>query len=315
MGIYTQQLPQLAGRQCITDAGLETELCFKHQIDLPEFAAYDLLRQPAGCQLLFDYYATYVELAKRYQQGVVLETATWRANRDWGRKIGDSPEVLEALNIKAVQLLEQVRKTHGGEQLPVVISGNLGPRGDGYSPAAMMSAVEAQDYHRKQITTFTNTNVDMLAALTLNYVEEAVGVVLAANETSLPLCIAFTVETDGNLPTGQSLESAIETVDQQTDGGPDYYMINCAHPTHFDHLFKTSDQWLQRVKGLRGNASCLSHAELDECETLDEGNPDRFGIEVAELKAMAPQLTVLGGCCGTDHRHIEQICRNLLAMN
>jgi len=312
MGISRQPLPQLDDKICITDGGMETDLVFHHQLDLPEFAAYDVLRHQQGYETLCNYYKTYAELAQRYNLGLILETPTWRANSDWGDKIGDSPEVLEKFNLQSVKLLEDVRKEYGDGDTPIVISGCLGPRGDGYSPSQRMPVSEAQDYHSAQIATFAKSNVDMIAALTLNYLEEAIGITLAAQEYGLPVCISFTVETNGTLPTGETLEQAIHAVDQATDHGPVYFMINCAHPTHFSHLFTTQDSWLTRVKGLRGNASRLRHAELNESATLDEGNPTQFGAELGELKSLSPHLTVLGGCCGTDYRHIEQICKNLV---
>ncbi len=311
MGITKHQLPQLADKICITDGGMETDLVFHHQLDLPEFAAYDLLRHEQGYATLFQYYKSYAELAQRYKLGLILETATWRANADWGAKIGDSPEDLKKFNLQSVKLIEHIREEYGDADAPIVISGCLGPRGDGYTPSQRMTVLEAQDYHSAQIATFAKSNADMIAALTLNYVEEAIGITLAAQEYGLPVCISFTLETDGKLPTGETLEQAILAVDQATDNGPAYYMINCAHPTHFSHLFQTPDSYLNRVKGLRGNASCLSHAELNESETLDEGNPTQFGVELTDLKSVSPHLTVLGGCCGTDFRHIEQICKNL----
>ncbi len=312
MEIMTQQLPQLDDKICITDGGMETDLVFHHQLNLPEFAAYDLLRHQQGYETLFNYYQSYAELAQRYQMGLVLETVTWRANADWGYKIGDSPQDLENFNLQSVKLIENIREEYGNADTPIVISGCLGPRGDGYRPSQRMTVQEAQDYHSTQIATFAKSNADMIAALTLNYVEEAIGITLAVQEYGLPVCISFTVETDGKLPTGDTLEQAIQAVDQATDRGPAYYMINCAHPTHFSHLFHTQESWLNRVKGLRGNASCLSHAELNESKTLDEGNPAQFGVELGNLKSRSPHLTVLGGCCGTDYRHIEQLCKNLI---
>ncbi len=311
MELTTQRLPQLDDKICITDGGMETDLVFHHQLDLPYFAAYDLLRHQQGYDTLFDYYKSYAELAQSYQLGLILETVTWRANTDWGAKIGDSLQDLEKFNLQSVKLIEHIREEYGDEDSPIVISGCLGPRGDGYVPSQKMTSAEAQDYHSTQIGTFAKSNADMIAALTLNYIEEAIGVTLAAQEHDLPVCISFTVETDGKLPTGETLVEAIQAVDEATDRGPAYFMINCAHPTHFSHLFNAEDRWLNRIKGLRGNASCLSHAELNESETLDEGNPTQFGVELGHLKSRSPHLTVLGGCCGTDYRHIEQLCKNL----
>ena len=141
----------------------------------------------------------------------------------------------------------------------------------------------------------------------MNYAEEASGIARAAREAGMPVALSFTVETDGRLPTGQPLNEAIAQVDSETGAYPAYYMINCAHPTHFDTVLAPESEWINRIGGLRANASRMSHAELDEAEELDAGDPVELGQEYADLKRHLPNLTVLGGCCGTDHRHIEQI--------
>lgn len=310
MGIYSRHLPQFQDRVFITDAGLETELVFQRKIDLPQFAAYDLLRREEGYQLLYGYFATYAELGARYGKGLVLETPTWRANRDWGQKIGDSPATLDRLNRKAVELLLHVRDEHETADSPIVISGNIGPRGDGYVAEKRMSTKEAREYHQAQITSLTEAGADIISALTMNYVEEAIGIVQAAQAVSMPVVISFTLETDGRLYAGDSLEEAIAAVDRVTGNAPAYYMINCAHPAHFEHLFAARQNWISRVKGIRGNASCRSHQELDNATNLDDGDPDEFGAQCHNLHLIAPQLNVMGGCCGTDHRHVEAICRH-----
>lgn len=311
MSIYRQKLPQLNGTVCITDGGLETDLVFNHKVELPEFAAYDLLRSEEGYRRLLTYYRQYAKLAQQFSRGIILETPTWRANRDWGEIIGDSPTELDALNRSAVKLLRELQREYDSTETPVIVSGNIGTRGDGYTPDSQMTVAQAKEYHREQIAVFADAGVDMVCALTMNYIEEAIGVALAASEFDIPVCLSFTVETDGRLPTGDSLEKAIEETDRHTETYPAYYMINCAHPTHFDHLFSTPEPWHERVKGIRANASCLSHAELDESETLDDGDPMQFGKELAELSRLSPHLRVFGGCCGTDHRHIEQVCHGL----
>jgi len=313
MSVYRDNLPQLRGIVCLTDGGLETDLSFNRGVELPQFASYVLLRTAEGRALLLDYYRQYVAIARRHGLGLVLETPTWRANGDWGRLLGDSAAALDRINREAVALVEQLRDELGPQDPPLVTSGCLGPRGDGYRPDRLMTAEQALDYHRTQVASFAATGVDMVAALTLNYIEEAIGVARAAAEYALPLCLSFTVETDGTLPDGGSLQRAIEAVDAATDAAPAYYMVNCAHPTHFAHLFERPAPWLRRIRGLRGNASCMSHAELDNMATLDDGEPGAFGAELAALRWRAPWLTVLGGCCGTDHRHIDEVGRQLAA--
>ncbi|UCG73233.1 MAG: homocysteine S-methyltransferase family protein [Chromatiales bacterium] len=308
MSLYRDALPQLGDELFITDGGLETVMVFLEGIDLPEFAAYDLLRTPADEARLLAYYRPYLDLARQHSVGLLLETPTWRANRDWGRKIGDDIDTLHELNRRAADLMVQLREELEDHDRPIVISGQMGPRGDGYQPDHAMTADEASDYHAQQVATFADTAVDMVSALTLNYIDEAIGVTRAAMAAGLPVCISFTVETDGRLPTGQTLQQAIDTVDEATDEGPVYYQINCAHPTHFDAELHGDDRWLNRIRGIRGNASRMSHEELDNSETLDDGHPEEFGQQLATMRTRLPQLTVLGGCCGTDHRHIEQIC-------
>ncbi len=304
---YRKALPQLGGDLFLTDGGIETTLIFLEGLELPDFAAFHLLQTADGEVALRKYFRTYATLAKRFGTGLILETATWRANADWGTKLGYTADALAAANRKAVSLLEEIRREFEPPRTPVVISGCLGPRGDGYVPHRAMSASDAESYHRKQMETFAGTAADMACAITMNYVEEALGVARAAQRASMPVAISFTVETDGKLPTGQALGSAIEQVDAETSKYPIYYMINCAHPTHFDNVVASGAPWLDRIRGLRANASRMSHAELNESAALDSGNPAELGTEYAGLKRQLKQLNVMGGCCGTDHRHVEQI--------
>jgi S-methylmethionine-dependent homocysteine/selenocysteine methylase len=147
----------------------------------------------------------------------------------------------------------------------------------------------------------------MVSAITMTYPEEAIGVVQAAQDAGLPAAVSFTVETDGRLPSGQAIDEAIEQADAETDGAPAYFMINCAHPTHFADALEAGAPWLERIGGIRANASRLSHAELDEAEELDDGDPDDLAARYAALRPRLPALRVVGGCCGTDERHIDAI--------
>ncbi len=296
----------------VTDAGLETWLLFQRGVDLPVFAAYPLVDTHDGRALLGEYYRRYAEIAAGVGAGVVLEAPTWRANPDWAAKLGyDAPALAEA-NRKAIGLMREIREAYETRETKIVISGNLGPRGDGYRAEARMSAAEARDYHAPQIEAFARTAADMVAAFTMNYVEEAVGIVLAAREAAMPVAISFTLETDGRLPSGESLAEAIRRTDAETDGHAAYYMINCAHPTHFEAVLQEGGEWRARIRGLRANASKRSHAELDESSDLDIGDPRELGLAYDTLRSLLPGLSVVGGCCGTDHRHIEAICEACL---
>ncbi len=307
MAKYRNTLPQLGGGLYLTDGGIETTLIFHEGLDLPDFAAFHLLKTHDGEAALRKYFRTYAEIAKQFGTGLILESATWRANADWGTRLGYTPEVLADANRRAIHLLEEVRNEYETERTPVVISGCLGPRGDGYVPDRAMSEHEAAAYHRDQVETLAGSAADMVCAITMNYVEESLGIARAALRADIPVAISFTVETDGNLPTGQTLKAAIEQVDDATSGYPCYYMINCAHPTHFERVLAEGGLWLDRIRGLRANASRKSHTELNESPELDVGNPVELGSQYARLKTRLPRLNVMGGCCGTDHRHVEQI--------
>jgi S-methylmethionine-dependent homocysteine/selenocysteine methylase len=299
-------LPQLTGDLFLTDGGIETTLIFHRGLDLPQFAAFDLLNEEEGTNELRRYYVPYLELARQHGAGFVLESPTWRASPRWAADIGHSPEELDRMNRKAIALMAELRERYEGEVSPIVISGCVGPQDDGYDPQQRLSADEAADYHSTQIGTFADTEADMIAALTMTYVDEAIGIVHAAHEAEIPCAISFTVETDGALPSGQPLSQAIEETDAATGGGPAYYMINCAHPTHFESVLGGS--WTTRILGLRANASTRSHAELDEATELDDGDPEDLGARYAALRGRLPELNVLGGCCGTDDRHVGRIC-------
>lgn len=312
MSKYRNNLPQLSNDLFITDGGLETTLIFHEGLDLPEFAAFDLLKHQSGYQALQNYFRTYAALANKYNVGLILESATWRANTDWGTKLGYSSYTLEEANHQAIEMLHVIRNQYETEQSRMVISGCIGPRGDGYVPATAMTIPDATAYHQTQVEVFWEANADLVTAITMNYVEEAIGIARAAQAMDMPVVISFTVETDGKLPTGQSLKSAIAQVDQATGNYPAYYMINCAHPNHFADVLTEDEPWLERIRGLRANASTRSHAELDEAENLDDGNPVELGQQYRELKGKLKQLNVLGGCCGTDHRHVEAICQACL---
>lgn len=314
MSKYRHRLPQLQDQLFMTDGGLETTLIFHDRVDLPYFAAFDLLKDDKGAEVLQRYFARYAELARAHGVGIVLETPTWRANPDWAAKLGYDSDALADANRKGIALLLKIRALYETPQTPVVISGNLGPRGDGYKPTACMSIREAQDYHLPQIASFAHTDADMAAAFTMNYVEEAIGIAAAARTCAMPLALSFTVETDGRLPSGQTLEEAIVRTDDASGGYPVYYMINCAHPTHFENGLRGKGPWVQRIRGLRANASRRSHAELDESTDLDAGDAEELGLLYGALRASLPRLSVVGGCCGTDHRHVDSICRIMSGM-
>lgn len=310
---YRESLPQTSGVTCVTDGGMETALVFHQGFDLPCFASFPLLSTEAGTDALRSYFEPYATAAGDRGVGLVLDTPTWRASADWGAQLGYGADELAEANRQAVALIERVRAEHETDSTPIVISGCIGPREDAYRPTGKMSVVEAERYHAAQIETLSTTSVDVISALTLTYPEEAVGIVRAARRTGLPTVVSFTVETDGRLPGEMPLGEAIEQVDAETDGAVEYFMINCAHPTHFAHVLEEGGSWSARIGGLRANASRKSHAELDEADELDEGDPAELAAQYRALRPLLPGTTVVGGCCGTDHRHIAAIADAWLA--
>lgn len=311
MAKYRENLPLRNGGTFLTDGGMETTLIFHDGFELPHFASFVLLSSAEGRRKLLQYYTHYLDVARRHDTGFVLDTATWRANADWGEKLGYDADALAAANRDAVYLLTGLRTEYERPQAPIVLNGVIGPRGDGYK-AGRMKADEAEDYHAAQIATFAASEADMVSAITLTNVDEGIGIAHAAKAHGMPCVISFTVETDGRLVTGLSLQDAIGTVDAETDGYPHYYMINCAHPSHFDGALDQGQSWVKRIGGIRANASMMSHAELDESETLDAGDPADLARRYRSLTSRMPHLRVLGGCCGTDHRHIAAICEACL---
>lgn len=309
-------LPNASADLFLTDGGLETTLIFLEGYELPCFAAFDLLKDEQGCTVIKDYYRRYLNIARDLKTNFILESPTWRASADWIEKTGYPAPAIVDINTKAIQLLVELKKEFENEIGTIIISGCVGPRGDGYTPGNTMTVEEAQHYHAAQIAVFSRTPVDMVSAITMNYVEEAIGIARAANAVHLPVVISFTTETDGKLPTGMRLGEAIKQVDQAVQPTPLYYMLNCAHPTHFFNELQAErgKPWISRIKGVRANASCKSHAELDEATALDRGDPRELGRENRRLKETFPQLNVFGGCCGTDDEHILSIAQQLKAM-
>ncbi|MBB2964680.1 S-methylmethionine-dependent homocysteine/selenocysteine methylase [Methylobacterium sp. R2-1] len=277
MPLFRSALPQLSGRPFLTDGGLETSLVFLEGTELPCFAAFPLLCSEEGRSRLLRFFEPYIALARRYRAGMILDTPTWRANPDWSARLGFGEAALAEVNREAIRFVTDLRHRYAEANLPLILNGVVGPRGDGYKPEWVMSAAAAADYHRVQIEVFAASEADMVSAVTMTSVAEAVGIVRAARVVGLPAVISFTLETDGRLPSGQVLGSAIRETDAATDAYPAYYMINCAHPAHFETVLAEQEPWLEWLRGLRANASTKSHAELGAATELDIGDPPGSG--------------------------------------
>ena len=291
----------------LTDGGLETTLVFDDGFELVDFAAFPLLDDPGGRAALVRYFERYAEIAVADGVGLVLETPTWRASADWAARQGIDTAGLVRLNHDAVELVADVARRFATDRSPIVVSGCIGPRGDGYQPGELMSVAEARNYHSLQARAFADAGADLVTAITMTHRAEAEGVVEAARTAGMPVVISFTVETDGTLPSGEDLGESIEAIDAATDGYVTHYMVNCAHPDHLAPAVESGAGWLDRLGGFRANASRLSHAELDEAEELDRGDAEELGRLYRLLRGSFPQIRVVGGCCGTDHTHVAAI--------
>ena len=294
-----------AGARYVTDGGLETDLIFHHGVDLPDFAAFVLLDDERGRSLLREYYRGFGEVARAHGASLRLESATWRASEDWGRRLSYDATALHRVNTDAVRLLHHVAAEF--RDLPEVrLVGVVGPRGDGYQEGSWDARTGADDalaYHRAQVQSLSDVGVHVIAAYTLTDAAEAVGIVRAAREAGMPVEISFTVETDGRLASGRTLAETIDRVDGEA--APDGYLLNCAHPDHLERAVDPASAG--RIIGIRPNASRLSHAELDGVETLDDGDPADLAVRTAALLERLPAVRVIGGCCGTDVRHVAMM--------
>lgn len=296
----------------LTDGGLETWLFFLQGFEAPEFAAITLMDDEKARQAMRGYFDEFLAMAQAARTGFVLDTNTWRGCVEWAPKLGISARELLRLSTEAVEFAKSIRSDWLSRVPEILVNGVVGPAGDAYAPGRLPSAQEAEMLHLPQVRTLAEAGVDMISAITITNVSEAVGIARAAFSVGLPVVISFTVETDGRLPSGDLLSGAIAAVDEATGSVPAYYMVNCAHPDHFADILDSEARWTARIGGLRANASRLSHAELDVAEELDEGDPQEFGLLYGELANVLPNLRVLGGCCGTDHRHVRCVSEHLL---
>lgn len=310
MSRYREALPQLNGEWFLADAGIETDLIFNHGMEIREFAAHTLLPDAKSREAMATYFRTFLSLAREAGAGFILDSQTWKAHMHWAGDLGAGEKELHDANRESIEFIAGLRAEFAGDQKPIVLNGIIGPRGNAYGSGAGAVAAASQEYHARQIGWLAATDVDMITATTFPDADEAIGVVRAARAAALPVVVSFTVETDGKLPTGQSLQEAIEAVDGATDAAAAYFIVNCAHLDHFSHVLEDA-AWARRIHGLRCNASRLSHAELDQCETLDDGNPAEFGSQYKAVAAAMPWLNIFGGCCGTDLRHVTEVARAL----
>lgn len=305
-------LPQLNGQICLTEGGIETYMQYKKGHELKSFCLFDLMNDPDAVSDLRVYHERLIEVALKHKVGAILDGIHYRTSRDWGELLGYSRQGLKEIVIRGVEFYKDLARQYQTAHSPMPVSGVVGPRGDAYAIGHIMTAAEAQDYHAEQIETMKLAGADFATALTFSQVDEAIGVVRAAQTFDFPVVVSFALGADGHLKTGVPLADAITAVDQATQNGPAYYMINCTHPVDFASAFEDPGPWINRVCGLRPNASSLAHGVLCQLGHLEEGNPDELAEQMADMANRFPHINVWGGCCGTDYAHIDKIASAVL---
>ena len=300
--------PSIGSGVFVTDGGIETDLMLRRGVDLPHFAAFPLVETAQGRSTLREYYSGYVAIAAATGRPLMLESPTWRANPDWGRLLGYTADDLARVNSEAIEFLQELRRDHADSIGRIRVSGTVGPRHDGYAVEQTPTPADAFEYHRPQMAAFAAGHADLATAYTITHVGEAIGIVRAARAEGLPVAVSFTVDFDGRLLSGRSLADAIGEVDDAA--APDYFLVNCAHPSHIRAAVGAEPgAWTRRIAGTRANAADAGHADLDEAVERGDGTPESFASAQAELLDCLPHLSILGGCCGTDERHISAMMR------
>ncbi len=289
----------------LADGGLETTLIFHHGIDLPHFASFPLLSTEAGRDRLRRYFADFLAEARGSGAGFMLDTVTWRSGKGWSEIMGIAPDDIDAVNRDAVAFAREIAASEEAAGLEIILNGVVGPHGDAYAPDRLLDAGEAEAAHDRQVRVLAASGVDLITATTIANAAEGIGIARAALKADVPVAVSFTVETDGRLVTGQPLGEAIAETEAATGGGVAWYGVNCAHPDHFRGVL--AGDCLDRIRLVRANASRKSHAELDNSTELDPGDASELAADYRALMDVLPSLRILGGCCGTDARHVAAI--------
>ena len=306
-------LPHETDRIFLTDGGTETWLEYKRDFKLTNFSAFHLLNDPEATKAIREYYIKTAQVAQELGTGFIFDSLTYRASRDWGDLLGYSKDSLAEMNQRCLTLYREIAEEVGLLPEDTVISGNIGPGGDAYQLNETLTAENSEEYHIDQVQTFKSAAVDIVTGLTLNSVQEAVGIARAAAKVGLPSVISFTLEKNRRLRSGETLQQAIELVDDAADVAPAYYMINCSHPVDYGPALEPKP-WAKRIRGLRSNASSLDHGTLCQLGHLEEGDPEELAQQNGDFKKSFPHINVFGGCCGTDFVHVKKIAEAVMSV-
>ena len=302
--------PRLKDKIYLTEGGTETEILYKWGYALPEFAMFPLLDNPEADAVIRDMYRRYFDVAAEHNTGMLVLGHDYRASPDWGAKLGYSPEGLAEMERRTVRFLDEIRAEYSAKVTDAYIAGCIGPRGDAYGTGAEIGENEAEDYHSVQLPTLRETPADMAIAVTFNNIPEAVGVIRAAEGIGLPIGVSLTLTTESRLRSGPTLRKAVETIDERTNGAAAWFGTNCSHPLEFEPALADEGPWIERLRYMRPNAVKMEKLALCKLGHLEDGDPVELGHQMGDLARRYPQMDLLGGCCGTDERHLDEIATN-----
>ncbi|HEY5738403.1 MAG TPA: homocysteine S-methyltransferase family protein [Gammaproteobacteria bacterium] len=303
--------PRLDNKFYLTEAGVETEVMYKWGLELPEFAMFPLLDDPEADEVIRNMYRRYFEVAAEHQTGLLLNGHDYRASPDWAAKLGYDADGLRQMQHRVIRFLDEMRAEYADRVSDVYIAACLGPRGDAYGTGGEITADEAEEYHTVQLQNLEGTGADMAVAATFNNIPEAIGVIRAANNLGIPLGVSLTLTPEGRLRSGPSLREAVETIDEATGGVAAWFGTNCSHPLEFEAALAEQGQWLERLRYIRPNAARMDKIALCSLGHLEDGDPLELGGQIGEVARRLPRADILGGCCGTDERHLAEIARHV----
>ena len=306
--------PRLEGKFYLTEGGTETEVMYKWGFDLPEFAMFPLLDDPEADTVIRNMYRRYLDVAAEQGVGVLLNGHDYRASPDWGAKLGYSAEGLQQMQRRTIQFLDEMRAEYADRVTDVYIAACIGPRGDAYGTGGEITADEAEDYHSVQLHNLDGTAADMAVAATFNNIPEAIGVIRAAKGAGMPIGVSLTLTPEGRLRSGPTLREAVETVDEVTAGAAAWFGTNCSHPLEFEPAIADAGPWLDRLRYIRPNAAKMDKIALCSLGHLEDGDPEELGEQMGDVVRRLPRADIIGGCCGTDERHLSEIARKVNAV-
>lgn len=303
------QTPFLPGLHYLTEGGQETELMYGHGFDLPEFALFPLLDNPAALARLTAMYQAVLDVAVRHEMGVMLGGLDYRASPDWAGKLGIDAAALTDYQRRSIAFLRDVSAPYRDRLPHILISGAVGPQGDAYERNLTVTPQSAEAYHATQMQNLVTSGVDLVQAMTFTSADEAIGLVRAARTHDLPVIMSFMPDASEGRDGQPTLRDMIEKVDAATDRYALFYGINCSHPREFEPLLESGGDWLGRIGMLRPNASSKEKVELCQIGHLERGDPIELAAHMGRLAHSMPHVTAWGGCCGTWDEHLDLIAQ------